>query len=110
MKGHYNVLTQDQLYFFNQRFVFKQVDDGILVSTTGYNRTVFHGFSESFQAIGKIGDRKITFKITPKAIELWRNPEIAKNNSLIDIQNTINKIIVSSQQITDQDILANLKQ
>ena len=108
MKGNFSVLDSTQLDVFNNRFVFKQVDDGVLVTTRDYNRTVFHGFSDSFPAIAKIDDRKITLRITPKAMEIWRRPDVQQNHSLVDVQNVINSILVSSQQISDEDILKKL--
>ena len=108
MKGNYLVLNEDQLKAFNERYVISIVGDKISTKTKDYKRVTLHSIEDGFQAIIIMNNRKITFKITPRAIKLWMNEKFNDKYSLIDIQNIINKVIVSHQVVTDEDIFEEL--
>lgn len=109
MKGHYNVLTDEQVAVFNERFRFTDLGDGILVKTVTYNRVVYHDKEHSFQAIANVGEKKITVRVCPLAMSLWDDLSIREKNTLIEIQNAVNKAIRNDNSMEIEFVKKYLK-
>lgn len=109
MKGNYLLLDKEQLKVFNDRYEFIPSELGILTKTRNYKRVTLHPYDEDFQAIATVNGRKLTFRITKRAISFWMDPNYSKKYTLIDIQNVINDIIIHSMCITDEDIIKRLE-
>lgn len=106
MKGNYLVLDDNLIKLFNEKYSFTETSDGLITRANGYGRSVFHPFNEAFQVILELDTKKYTLRITPKALALWKNNEDIKSKySVIEVQNTINNLMVRSQNITDSMIL-----
>lgn len=79
--------------------------DYIATSCAGYDRTVLHDINKSFSINTSI-KRKIS--ISEKAINLWLKKYLNKY-SLIEIQNAINTLLVTYQDLTDDNISSQLE-
>lgn len=104
MAGNVRALTINELEYFLNRFVIELKNDYIVVMTKSLNRKVIHDSNVGFQLSTDL--RKIN--ITKKAIDLWIKKYIDKY-SLIEVQNAINTLIVTSQNVTEKAIYSQLK-
>ena len=107
MIGNLKTLSEDELNFLVDKYDFKIATldglDYIVVKAKNYDRMVMHSCKKSFTLNTPI--KKVS--ITPFAVNLWRNE--LKGNSLIRIQNAINSLVVTYQDISVEDIKAQLK-
>ena len=104
MKGNIKALTNDELKFVNERYDFKLTEYGILVIANG--RKTLHEFDKSFSLLLPLERRII--KIKKSAIDLWSKKYIDKY-SLIEVQNAINTLAVTFQNIAESTIDEQIK-
>lgn len=95
-KSNIRLLTKDERKYFNDTYIFVLKSDVILVRTKEFRRYTSHPIDSDFSINSKV--RKI--KISKEAIELWSKSFIDSKWSLIDIQNAVNSLIITYQQIT----------
>lgn len=104
-------LSNDERDYFNSRYSFDviQNDNGptLVVKIVDYNRQTRRPLTKSFYIRTCI--RKLT--ITVEAIEMWHSYFYGKQKeySLIDIQDAMNKLTVSYQELTYENVLDVLK-
>lgn len=98
MSRNVKVLNDDELNYIKNIYDFILVNDLVVVKAKSYNRSVAHCIDKSF----KLNTRVRVFTITTDAINFW-----IKNlkYNLIDVQNSINKLIVTYQDVTTNNIL-----
>lgn len=109
MAKNLKALTDEELAYLQKTYKFELMGDYIAVScstATGatYNRKTLHIVSEPFTLSTKV--RKIT--ITTQAINLWID-KYKDNYSLMEVQNAINLLIITYQDVTEQNIETQLK-
>jgi len=113
-KSNIHILAKDELEYFNGKYEFSIKDDAIVVKIKDYDRATVHPLNQKFSL--KTIIRKLTISV--EALNLWSNNFYKKVKdyktgqdlySLIDIQNAINKLIVSYQDITFESVLDVLK-
>ena len=104
MAGNVRALTKNELDFLNEKYSFELLDRYIIVSCKGLNRKVLHEIDKSFSLNSPV--RKIN--ISREAIDMWIN-NFKDECSLIDVQNAINSLIVTYQDISISDIKKVLK-
>lgn len=106
MIGNLKILSDDELKYLTDRYIFGTaiVDNMkyIVVKCKDYNRMVLHEITHKFTINSPI--KRLT--ISKEAIDLWLNH--FNNYSLIEVQNAINSLIVSYQDLTFDDILSQL--
>lgn len=107
MVGNTKVLSEDELSFLINKYSFgvANVDNKqyIVVKSNNYDRMVLHDSTKKFTLNTPI--KKLS--ISPEAINLWLTE--LNNYSLIEVQNAINALIVTFQDITIEDIKNQLK-
>lgn len=104
MAKNIKALTDDEKDWLNENYSIKYNPDvGIIVSKNGYNRRVIHDRGQSFSINSEV--RKIT--ISKDAQELWINKYLDKY-TLIDVQAAISTLIVTYQDLTDDEIDSQL--
>lgn len=87
----------------NYNIIFKP-DIGFIVNRTGYDRRVIHDAGKKFILSTPI--RKIT--ISKLAQDLWVN-KYQDKYTLIDVQSAISTLIVTYQDLSDEDINKQLQ-
>ena len=109
-----HLLSADEHKYFNEKYRFSIKDDSVLVQINGFNRTTAHPLTKSFSL--KTPVRKLT--ISTQALKIWSenfygNIRYQVNKvdkyTLIDVQNAINILIVSYQEINFENVLDVLK-
>lgn len=104
-KSHLKLLTKEELKYFNDTYSFKIIDEGILTTTKNYNRVVVHDIDKDFLINTKIRN----VKITSQAMKMWINYFKNTKYTLFDIQNAINALIISYQDIDSEEVMNELK-
>lgn len=99
MSKNLKALTKDELEFLNSKYKFKLMDNYVVVSCVGFDRKVLHEIDKPFTLTTPI--RRIT--ITPKAIKCWIE-QFKDKYSLLEVQNSINTLIITYQDISIDDI------
>lgn len=99
MAKNIRALTDEELEFIKNKYNFELVGDFICVSTNGYDRKVLHSIDKPF-SINSI--RKVT--ISKPAIDAWINKFRAMGYSLVEVQNAMSVLIVTWQDITDEEV------
>ena len=99
MAKNTKALTKDELEFLDSKYKFELIDKYIIVSCSGFDRKVLHEIDKPFSLNTSI--KKLT--ITKEAIDFWIY-KFKDNYSLIDVQNAINSLIVTYQDITLPEI------
>lgn len=102
-----HLLTEDDRRYLNEKYIFGLHDNMLSVKTVNYNRITLHPLDKKIELSTII--RKLT--INPDAIKFWYDNVANKRSdiTLIDIQNAINILTVSYQDITFENILDVLK-
>lgn len=103
--GNLKALTFEELQYIKNNYEFDLRDEYIYVVKKGYNRITAHKIGEPFALSTKL--RKIN--IHPKAVNLWIESYKDKGYSLIEIQNVLNTLVVTYQDITTENVEAKLK-
>ena len=97
------ILKPEELKFLVDKYIFELqkglVNDFIIVTTTNCARKVLHSADESFTINTPI--KRIT--IVPDAIKMWQKLNFEYN--LIEVQNAINILTISYQDITKDNVL-----
>lgn len=104
MAGNLKALSVDELKYFLDRYDIKLLDDYILVTCKTLNRKTLHDLDKGFPLSTPI--KKMN--ITKQAIELWKN-DYKDSYSLIEVQNAINTLIITYQNVNDFQIREQLK-
>ena len=104
MRGNTKALTNEELKFVVDKYSFELFDNSIIVKTN--NRKTLHDRNESFSLLLPLERRRI--KITSKAIDLWIKSYMNKY-SLIEVQNAINTLCVTFQNVTEENIHQQLE-
>lgn len=90
------LLTDRQLTELNRKYSFFVDENEIIVKVNDYNRKTRHPIDKSFSINSKI--RKIT--ISAEAISIWLELSKGGSYSLFAIQNAVNKLYLTYQNIT----------
>lgn len=101
-KPNIRLLTKEEIEFFKNEYSFEIYGKYLLVSTKSYKRTVTHDLNKDFFISSK--KRKIT--ITKETLKLYK--ESFSNTYLIELQNAINALIISYQDINEDSIKEQL--
>lgn len=106
-RANVKLLTNEELKFFNDVYIFDYDDEYIIVSNKYYNRSTRHSRDATFFINSKV--RKLTF--TVEAINIWieLDKEFPKEFSLVDIQQAVNTLFVLYKPISKKDVLKMLK-
>lgn len=89
-------LLPEELEYINLKYNFEILEDKyIVVSCNDYNRKTLHNANKSF--ILNTSIRHIT--ITLDAINYWKN-NFKENYTLMDVQNAINELILTYQDVS----------
>jgi len=99
MAKNLKALTEEELDYMKDKYSFKLFEDYIVVSCKGYNRTTLHDIHSPFEIRSPI--RKI--KISTQAIDLWIK-KYQNLCSLVEVQNAISTLIVTYQEVNDENI------
>ena len=100
-------LTDEELLYLTQNYHFENLGKYIVVSFTGDSRKTktVHDSSEGFSISSKV--RRIN--ISKDAIDLWADGYDYEGYSLIEVQNAINTLIVTYQDLTKEGLDSQLK-
>lgn len=93
-------LNSEELEFLNDRYSFELIDEYIVTKVKGYDRKVLHDIDKSFVLNTPI--RKIT--ITEEAIKYWIHHFRKMGRTLLDVQNAINSLIVTYQDVSKNEV------
>ena len=95
-------LTDDELLYLTKNYEFEDLGKYIVVSFKGDSRKTktLHDSSEGFSISSKV--RRIN--ITKDAIDLWTSNYVYQGYSLIEVQNAINTLIVTYQDLTPEEL------
>lgn len=103
------ILTKDELDFLNNKYQIEYKDNLLFIKANTINRAVCHNLDDKFTIVFK-KDGVIRFvKISPEATKMWVNNYKDTSYSLFDVQNAINVLIISFQQVTKDDVDSVLK-
>jgi hypothetical protein len=104
MAGNTRVLTLDELKYFNDRYTFSYMDNYLLVHCSVLNKRTFHDMSKGFSLKSPV--RKIT--ISKDAMKIWKD-NYAEEYSLIEVQNAINTLMITYQDVNPSQLDRELK-
>ena len=104
MTGNIKALTDTEMKYVVSRYKFELYNDFIMVIANG--RKTLHDRTKGFSLLLPIERRRI--KITEKAIDFWIK-EASPNYTLIEVQNAINTLVVTYQNVTQENIRSQLK-
>ena len=97
MKNHTNVFNEDLLKELNDMYdVYLENDKIVVKGKIRINRKTYHSKDKNFKINFYRQNRVMT--VTKQAIDYWM--EMSQSVSLINIQNAINVLIVTYQEIT----------
>ena len=108
-KNNIRLLTEDERRYLNQKYSFDIEDGNVLVKTINYGKVTKHPLDKTF-AINTIV-RKIT--ISAETLAIWSKDVYKKLDNqftLIDVQNVVNMLTISYQEITNQAVISVLKE
>lgn len=104
MTGNIKALTTDELHFVLSKYKFSLFENYILVESNG--RKTLHDKTKGFSLLLPLERRRI--KITTKAIDFWVDKYLEKY-SLIEVQNAINTLVVTYQNVTNENLKGQLE-
>lgn len=104
MAGNVKALTNDELKFVLSKYEFELLGDCVVVKSN--HRKTLHAKDESFSLLLPLERRRL--KITKKAIDLWSTSFI-NEYSLVEVQNAINVLLVTSQPVKETTVSQELK-
>ena len=104
MAGNLKALSVEELKYFLDRYDIDLVGDYIVVTCKTLKRKTLHDLDKGFPLSTPV--KKMN--ITRQAIELWRKDYIG-HYSLIEVQNAINTLIITYQNVNDLQIREQLK-
>ena len=97
-------LNKEELDYLNDKYTFELLENKyIVVHCKGYNRKVLHELDQSINLNTPI--RRIL--INPETIRLWIE-NFKAEYSLLDVQNAINSLIITYQDVNLEDIKLQL--
>lgn len=97
-------LDANLLKFAKENYKFDIMGDFVVVTAIKLNRKCLHPIDENFYI--KIYTRKLT--ITKDTISLWMD-KYKNECSLIELQNAINQLVLTYQNVNDTNIKSILK-
>ena len=97
-------LTDDELSFIKNNYVFDLRDEYIIVSKKDYNRKVLHEFNECFDLNTSV--RKI--RINPDAMKYWAE-NFKDKYTLVEVQNAINILSITYQKVNLENLVSQLE-
>ena len=104
-RSNIRLLTRDELMYFNSNYIFTLKSDLILVQVKNFNRITSHPINKDFHISTSV--RKL--KISKEAIEIWSEPSVQSKYTLVEIQNSINALILAYQKVDKNMILTQAK-
>jgi len=108
-KNNIRLLTKDERRYLNQKYSFDVENGNVLVKTINYGKVTKHPLDKPF-VINTIV-RKLTISV--EALAIWSKDVYKKLDNqftLIDVQNVVNMLTVSYQEITSQAVISVLKE
>lgn len=104
-RNNTKLLSPRQLDEMNEKFefIYDEPTDSVLVKCRNYKKITPHPASQGFAINSKI--RKVSF--TTDSIQIWK--ELKANYSLLDVQQTVNKLYLTYQPITKSSVENSLK-
>lgn len=100
-----HVLTKDELSYFKKNYKFTLKDDLVIVSSINhYKHSVVHQINEKFT----ISAKPCRITLNTQALSLWAK-HYRKNFSPVEVQNAINKLLVTYQIPSKKDLDLLLK-
>ena len=105
--GAIKLLTKDELDYFNSIYSFDLLENFIQVKVKDFNRITSHPINQNF-SIRMTTSRRLT--ITTDSINMWIQHFKDKTKyTLIDVQNAINALRLSYQNLRYEDVISQLK-
>lgn len=104
-KSNIQLLNAEQRRYFNSRYSFEISTDYVLVKTTTLKRITTHKIDEGFALATPV--RKVF--ISTDAINMWKDNFINTKYTLIDVQNAVNALIISYQNVDKKSVMQQLK-
>lgn len=104
MAGNLKALSIDELKYFLDRYEITLNGDYIVVICKTLDRKTLHDLDKGFPLSTPV--KKMN--ITKQAIDIWRNNYVG-HYSLIEVQNAINTLIITYQNVNDSQIKEQLR-
>lgn len=104
MAKNLRALTDEELEYIVNNYVFELKGQDIMVMKKGYGLKTLHTIDKSFSLKTKL--RRVT--ISKDAIDLWIEKYQSKY-SLIEVQAAISRLIVTYQDLTEDEIAKQLE-
>lgn len=100
-RNNIRLLTDSEYERLTSKFIFGIKDDKISVMTTSNSRVTLHDIGKPFHINAK-KIRKICFSLD--AIEIWKTLYKDGYPHLIDVQQAVNKLIITYQEVTEENV------
>lgn len=104
-RSNIKLLTKDERQYLNENYIFVVKDDLLLVKVKDFARTTSHDINHNFFIKSKV--RKLT--IITDAMKMWIKYFIDSKWTLIDVQNAVNSLIISYQEINFENVECRLR-
>lgn len=108
MMNNLKLLTDKELAYLNDKFIFSVDENGdVVVENKYYNRRTVHDATQTFSLNTKV--KRVSFN--PKIIALWKqfNNEGVKC-TLFDVKQAVTKLYISYQELNDENIIRGIKE
>ncbi len=108
-RNNVKLISTDDLTAMKEKYEFELDSSGksILVRTNTTSRLTYHNSDEPFR-INIVGKRVVVFSVD--AINIWKELYPKYNYSLLEIQNVVNKLYITFQEITTENVLKLLSE
>lgn len=102
IRNHIKLLDEEKLNILKNKYLFDIEGNYILVKFNDLKRVTKHPITRPFHINAK-GIRKVCFSMT--AINIWK--ELFKENliSLFEVQQAVNKLIITYQKVTKENVV-----
>ena len=108
-RNHIKLLTQAELENLNVKYIFSISGDDIVVSLKDYNRYTLHPKNKPFAINSRWGVKRV-INFTLEAINFWiKCMEENKKYSLFDVQQAVNALTITYQDVNYESVLKFLK-
>lgn len=101
-RNNVKLMTTVELNELKEKYSFElNNSNNILVKTKTNSRLTYHNINKPFR-INIIGKRVVVF--SKDAIDIWKDLYEKYNYSLLDVQNAVNKLYISFQEINKENV------
>lgn len=102
-RNNVKLISADDLKTMKEKYKFELDSSGnnILVKTNTNSRLTYHNSCKPF-GINMVGKRVVVFSMD--AISIWKELYSVYNYSLLEVQNAVNKLYITFQEITTENV------